>query len=156
MDRKFIIKKIVKIICFVLLITFIIPLCACSEQETYTPVEGTPEERAESIRSNIRYKYKNSYKYTSLQDHIKSKLKNPSSFTVNSISFTFYYNQNDLINPLYMKVSVDYSAQNSFGGYERASEAGTYKFVDEHRNFESIYSWTLDEEIEKQGLVSFG
>lgn len=52
---------------------------------------------------------------------LKSRLKNPASLQVHSVEVEMVYDSNKEI-PLAVHVSIDYSAQNGFGGYNRDTE----------------------------------
>jgi len=114
-------KIIAVIIVFVLIIT---TCCSCSN-------------------SNAQKKL-----YSFIENEIKSDLKNPSSLITNEISVREPYFEDD--NYCYYIVDVDYSAQNSFGGFEREKEVYYIKHLKSNKNnfmiiSEKDYSYAINE-----------
>lgn len=65
------------------------------------------------------------------EDSVRNGQKNPNSFICNEISGMIYYNYSR--NEYYLRTELDYSSQNSFGGYVR-NDSVTIRYWDSKTN----------------------
>ena len=89
------------------------------------------------------------------EEELEDTFKNPASVQINSC-FAFLYYAYDYKTPVYAKVSIDYSAQNSFGGYVRDTAYFGYEFDPEKGEWQYDGKLSIDQclNIEKnKGVI---
>lgn len=92
-------------------------------------LENAMEQYADD--TNVRdclMEYKAQEESDYLHNSTRNKLINISSYTVNNQTSTVYYDSKT--NNYFLKITIDYSAQNRLGGYDRSSNAAKYVWRD--------------------------
>lgn len=138
-----------QLLSILLAFTLLFSLCACNDSSSDTEQTNNGQTESTILEVNVQTAV-----FMYIENSIKATLKNPNSFSINSISeraepiigdkYTYYI------------VSVDYSAQNGFGGYNREQELYYVKATNDGKTVSSIseyeYYNATDEYLYKEHL----
>jgi len=116
-----------------------------------TSLENAMEQYADD--TNVRdylMEYKAQEKSDYLHNSCRKKLINISSYTVNNQTSTVYYDSET--NSYFLRIEIDFSAQNRFGGYDRSSTRDDYVWRDNYWK-ETAYAYDNSAQSVKIGIA---